>query len=315
VDVITDVAGCPGDGCAVTIGAYDGVHRGHLAVIQRTQAEARRLGVDTAVVTFDRHPAAVVRPASAPKLLTTREHKLELLAAAGVDHCVVIRFDDERAQESADDFVSEVLVDCLGTRAVIVGRDFHFGRGRAGNLALLRERGRRDGFEAIGLDLVPIRDSTGEIVSSTAIRRAVAAGDVTRAAAMLGRWHEVRGEVVTGDQRGRTIGFPTANVAVAAEMALPGDGIYAGWYLRPDGSRHATAINVGRRPTFYESAEQSLVEAFLMDWNGDLYGEAARVQFVARLRAELKFDGVDALVAQMHGDVAEARRVLAADGG
>jgi riboflavin kinase/FMN adenylyltransferase len=128
---------------------------------------------------------------------------------------------------------------------------------------------------------------------------------------MLGRWHELRGEVVTGDQRGRTIGFPTANVAVPTEMALPGDGIYAGWYLRPDGTRHAAAINVGRRPTFYETAEEALVEAYLRDWNGNLYGERARVQFVAHLRPELKFDSVEALVHQMRADVDESRRVLA----
>jgi riboflavin kinase/FMN adenylyltransferase len=315
VDVITDEDGCsPGDGCAVTIGAYDGVHLGHLAVIGRTQAEASRLGARTAVVTFDRHPAAIVRPASAPKLLTSLDHKLELLSAAGVDYTYVVHFDADRSLESAPDFITEVLVERLGARVVVVGRDFHFGRGRTGNLSLLQERGREQGFEAIGLDLVPVRDGTGAVVSSTAIRAAVAAGDVARAAAMLGRWHELRGEVVTGDQRGRTIGFPTANVAVPAEMALPGDGIYAGWYVRPDGSRHATAINVGRRPTFYETAEQSLVEAFLMDFEGDLYGEQAHVQFVAHLRPELKFDGVDALVTQMHADVAEARRILADTG-
>jgi len=313
VDVITDAGGCPrGDGCAVTIGAYDGVHLGHVAVIERTQAEAARLGAKTAVVTFDQHPAAIVRPASVPKLLTSLDHKLELLEAVGVDYVYVVHFDQQRSLESADDFIAEVLIDGLAARAVVVGEDFHFGRGRAGNLALLRERGREQGFEAIGLPLVPVRDGTGAVVSSTAIRSAVAAGQVDRAASMLGRLHELRGEVATGDQRGRTIGFPTANVAVPGEMALPGDGIYAGWYLRPDGSRHGTAINVGRRPTFYETAEESLVEAFLMDFDGDLYGERARVQFLAHLRPELKFDSVDALVAQMHQDVADARRVLAA---
>jgi riboflavin kinase/FMN adenylyltransferase len=197
---------------------------------------------------------------------------------------------------------------------VVVGSDFHFGRGRSGNVRLLEAEGRRLGFDAIGLDLVPVRDGSGAIVSSTAIRSAVAAGAVERAAAMLGRWHELRGEVVTGDQRGRTIGFPTANVAVPGEMAMPGDGIYAGWYVRPDGTRHPAAINVGRRPTFYESATEALLEAYLLDFSGDLYGERARVQFVAHLRPELKFDSVDALVAQMRLDVEESRRVLAGAG-
>ena len=314
--MITDADRCPrGDGCAVTIGAFDGVHLGHLAVIERTHAEARRLGAKTAVVTFDRHPASIVRPASAPKLLTSLEHKLELLEQAGVDYVYVVHFDQQRSLESADEFIAEVLIGCLAARAVVVGEDFHFGRGREGNLALLRERGREQGFEAVGLALVPVRDGSGAIVSSTAIRSAVAAGDVGRAASMLGRLHELRGEVTTGDRRGRTIGFPTANVAVPGEMALPGDGIYAGWYVRPDGSRHATAINVGRRPTFYEAAEESLLEAFLMDFEGDLYGERARVEFLAHLRPELKFDSVDALVTQMREDVAEARRVLASPPG
>jgi riboflavin kinase/FMN adenylyltransferase len=316
VEVITELSACPsGAGCAVTIGAYDGVHLGHRSVIERTRAEAASLGAATAVVTFDRHPASVVRPASAPKLLTSLDHKLELLADAGVDYAYVVRFDEARSQEPAQEFVSEVLVGCLHARCVVVGADFHFGRNRSGNVALLAAEGARYGFGAIGLDLVPIRDGTGAVVSSTAIRNAVAAGEVDRAAGMLGRWHEVRGEVVSGDRRGRTIGFPTANVAVPSEMALPGDGIYAGWYVRPDGSRHPAAINVGRRPTFYEHAEESLVEAFLLDWSGDLYGERARVQFVAHLRPELKFDSVEALVAQMQGDVAETRVVLARTGG
>jgi riboflavin kinase/FMN adenylyltransferase len=198
---------------------------------------------------------------------------------------------------------------------VVVGSDFHFGRGREGNVALLAREGQRHGFEAIGLDLVPVLDGSGSVVSSTAIRSAVAQGDVERAASMLGRFHELRGEVVTGDQRGRTIGFPTANVAISGEMALPGDGIYAGWYLRPDGSRHPAAINVGRRPTFYEHADEALVEAFLLDFEGDLYGERARVQFVSYLRPELKFDSVEALVEQMHRDVARSRQVLGVTAG
>lgn len=312
MEVITDPSACPNDpgGCAVTIGAYDGVHLGHRAVIDRTRAEAERRGARTAVVTFDRHPAAVVRPDSAPKILTDLEHKLELLEDAGVHYTYVVRFDEERSQESARDFVVEVLVGCLRARAVVVGSDFHFGRGRGGNVALLAAEGQRHGFEAIGLDLVPVLDGSGTVVSSTAIRMAVARGDVEGAASMLGRYHELRGEVVTGDQRGRTIGFPTANVAVPGNMALPGDGIYAGWYLRPDGSRHAAAINVGRRPTFYEHADEALVEAFLLDFQGDLYGERARVQFVAHQRPELKFDSVEALVEQMRLDVLESRRIL-----
>lgn len=312
MQVITDHSGGPRPprGCALTIGAYDGVHRGHRLVLERTRSEAGRLGAATAVVTFDRHPASVVRPESAPKLLTSLDHKLELLEAAGIDYTYVVQFDAERAHEEAAHFVKEVLVAKLAARCVVVGSDFHFGRRRAGNLALLTELGRTHGFEAFGIDLLG-DEAASVVVSSTAIRSAVAAGRVERAAELLGRYHELRGEVQGGDQRGRTIGFPTANVGVPTEMALPADGIYACWYLRPDGSCWPAAVNVGRRPTFYEQADQSLVEAFLIDFSGDLYGERAAVQFVAYQRPELKFDSVDALVAQMTLDVEESRRILA----
>lgn len=314
--VIRDGSGCPskGPGCAVTIGAFDGVHLGHRLVIDRTRAEATARGAETAVVTFDRHPAQVVRPESAPKLLTTLDHKLELLADLGVAYTYVVHFDAERARESAVDFIDEVLVDCLRARAVVVGADFHFGRRRGGNLATLAERGRSAGFDAIGLDLWSQPGSGGAVVSSTAIRAAVARGEVAAAAEMLGRHHELRGVVIDGDKRGRTLGFPTANVALPAEMALPADGIYACWYERPDGSVHPAAVNVGRRPTFYDDQEHPLVEAFLLDFSGDLYGEPAQVRFVAHLRPELRFDGVDALVTQMHADVAETRRILGVTG-
>lgn len=313
VQVISDASGCPTEPCAVTIGAYDGVHLGHQAVIGRTRAEAAARGAKTAVVTFDRHPASVVRPSSAPKLLSTLDQKLELLDGLGVDYTYVVHFDAERSHESAEDFVREVLVDCLHATAIVVGSDFHFGRNRQGNVALLERIGKERAFETIGLDLVPSTVDSGRVVSSTAIREAVAAGDMAAAAAMLGRVHELRGFVAHGDKRGRTLGFPTANVAVPADLLLPGDGIYAGWYFRPDGSRYPTAVNVGRRPTFYQDAPVSLVEAFLIDFQGDLYDEPARVQFVTRLRPELKFESVDALVQRMRADVEEARRVLDVD--
>jgi riboflavin kinase/FMN adenylyltransferase len=260
------------------------------------------------VVTFDRHPAMVVRPDSAPKLLTDLDQKLGLLASTGVDYTVVIHFDEARSKESAEDFVNEVLVGCLGARSVVVGHDFHFGHGRRGNVALLQEMGGSLGFDVLGLRLVG--DGTAVPYSSTRVRELLAEGDVAGAAAILDRPHEVRGLIVDGDRRGRELGFPTANVAVPGEICLPADGIYAGWYLRPDGSRHMAALSLGRRPTFYEEADSSLLEAYLLDFSDDLYGEPARVQFVARLRGEVKFDSVDALVEQMNADVAEARRHL-----
>ena len=315
MEVVSDLRACPAPpgGTVVTIGVYDGVHLGHRALIGRVQAMAGELGAASAVVTFDRHPATVVRPESAPKLLTDLAQRLELLAATGLDYAVVIPFDEERARETAEDFVREVLVGCLRARAVVVGHDFHFGHGRGGNVPLLQRMGAELGFDVLGIMLVGDGDGDGpgEAVSSTRIRRALADGDVAQAAALLGHPHEVRGVVVRGDQRGRDLGFPTANVAVPADVLLPADGIYAGWYERPSGhSLHPAALSVGRRPTFYDDAEASLLEAYLLDFDGDLYGEEARVRFVARLRGEVKFDSVDALVAQMARDVEATRTAL-----
>jgi len=298
---------------AVTIGAFDGVHRGHRAVISAVRAVADSRGLQTAVVTFDRHPASVVRPESAPLLLTDLDQKLELLEGCGVDLVYVVHFDAERATESAEDFVTEVLSGVLDARLVAVGEDFHFGHRRAGNVELLRTMGADLGFEVVGHELVGLGagSSIEGPVSSTRIRRALTDGDLLGANAMLGRPHEVRGVVGHGDARARDLGFRTANVAVPDSICLPADGIYAGWYFTPDGVRHPTAISLGRRPTFYEFADTSLLEAHLIGFDGDLYGQNARVQFVEHLRDELKFDSVDALIAQMDRDVARAATVLA----
>jgi riboflavin kinase/FMN adenylyltransferase len=299
-------------GTAVTIGAYDGVHLGHRALLRDLSDRARARGLSTVVVTFDRHPAGVVRPESAPLQLTDLEQKLELLAACDVDRTVVIPFDLARAEETAEDFVKQELVDGLGTRLVVVGEDFHFGHGRQGNVALLTELGRKYGFDVVGATLTG--DGT-DAVSSTRIRTLVAEGDVVGASQLLGRPHEVRGEVVRGDGRGGPeLGFPTANLQVAGDIALPADGMYAGYFTRADHSVHRAVIYVGRRPTFYEPGTAPvLVEAFLLQFDGDLYGEASRVSFVSRLRGDKKFDSVDALIAQMHRDAAAAERVLSAD--
>lgn len=295
---------------ALTIGAYDGVHRGHQAVIRQTQQIASRLGTRTAVVTFDPHPAQVLRPESAPQLLTGLDHKLELLEATGVDAVMVVPFDEARATESPEDFVTRFLVDGLGAKAVVVGQDFRFGRERAGNVDVLRTLGETNGFEVHGVDLLPRPDGKVESISSTAIRRALDGGEISTASRLLGRNHELRGPVVEGDQRGRTIGFPTANVAVERQMKMPADAVYAAWYYRPDGTRHPAAVNIGKRPTFYQDAEHSLVEAHLIGFEGDLYGEPARVQFVELIRSEQRFDGIDALKAQLERDVAHAAEVL-----
>jgi riboflavin kinase/FMN adenylyltransferase len=299
-------------GTAVTIGAYDGVHLGHRALLHDLSTRAEAAGLSTVVVTFDRHPAGVVRPESAPLQLTDLEQKLELLAACGIDRTFVIAFDRSRADESAEDFVEEVLVDTLDARLVVVGEDFHFGHGRRGNVALLTKLGRKYGFEVVGARLT---GDGSEAVSSTRIRTLVAEGDVAGAARLLGRPHEVRGPVVHGDGRGGPeLGFPTANLQLKDDIALPADGIYAGYFTRPDGSVHPAAISVGRRPTFYAPGTASvLVEAYLLHFEGDLYGEHSRVSFVHRLRDDRQFDSVEALIAQMRRDAAEAEEALSAD--
>jgi len=309
VQVITDLSESPwpGQRSVITIGAYDGVHRGHQAVIAEVRELAATHNCRSVVVTFDRHPASVVRPESAPNLLTDLDQKLELLADTGVDATVLVRFDEQQSFESATDFVERVLVRCLATRTVVVGEDFHFGRQRSGNVALLRELGALHDFDVYPRDLVPRADGVEEPISSTAIRRALAGGLVEIAADMLGRPYEARGKVVRGDQRGRLLGFPTANVEVPNKVCLPADGVYAGWYVRPNGEEHACAINLGRRPTFYEHADHSLLEAHLLDFADDLYGETARVRFTHFLRSERKFEGIDGLITQLKLDIEHAR--------
>jgi riboflavin kinase/FMN adenylyltransferase len=309
VQLVTDLATFtpPAGGTAVTIGAYDGVHRGHQFVIGRLRELAASQGLATVVVTFDRHPASVVRPESAPRLLTDLQQKLEVLAATGVDYAVVVRFDRQRSQEEPEAFVREALVDALRARVVVVGEDFHFGRQRRGNVALLRDMGASLGFEVCHVGLMATADGAAP-VSSTAVRGLLDGGDVAGAAELLGRPHQVRGVVVRGDRRGRQLGFPTANVAVPGEILLPAPGIYAGWYDRPArGERHAAAISVGRRPTFHDQAAPVVLEAYLLDFDDDLYDEEARVSFLDRLRDEQRYESVDALVDQMALDVQATR--------
>ena len=293
----------------VTIGAYDGVHRGHQAVIGQVRKEAQQLGCQSVVVTFDKHPASVVRPESAPKLLTDLDQKLELLQQTGIDATLIVEFNRERSTEDPALFVKRVLVDTLRARAVVVGEDFHFGFNRGGNVAMLRELGKQFDFQVEPVKLIARPDGVEEPVSSTSIRRALAGGQVETATNLLGRAYEVRGLVVNGDKRGRMLGFPTANVEVPNAMCLPADGVYAGKFQCDDGSVHACAINLGRRPTFFEHADHSLLEAHLLDFDGDLYGQKVSVTFEHFLRSERKFDGLEAIKTQLQLDIAAARLV------
>ncbi|MEE2769239.1 MAG: bifunctional riboflavin kinase/FAD synthetase [Actinomycetota bacterium] len=300
-------------GTAVTIGAYDGVHLGHRQVISELCRLAHQRGLVSAVVTFDRHPASVVRPDSAPLLLTDLDQKLEQLATTGVDLTQVVTFDQERADEDAEIFVSDVLVGCLGAQLIAVGEDFHFGHQRQGNVELLRRIGADLGFEVHALGLVGPDGATArdhEQVSSTFIRDALARGDLDRANAMLGRLYEVRGAVEHGDGRGRELGFPTANVRVDPSVLLPADGVYAGFYQRPDATVYPAAISLGSRPHFYNDGGL-LLEAYLLDAGCELYGETASVRFTEFIRGQQRFDSLDELVAQLQQDVEVTRGVTA----
>jgi riboflavin kinase/FMN adenylyltransferase len=301
---------------AVSIGAFDGVHLGHRALIGEMKLRASELGVASVVVTFDRHPATVVRPESAPKLLTDLPHRLELLASTGVDGVLVARFDASRAAQAAEDFVLRVLVDQLRVRLVVVGQNFHFGRGRVGDLALLAKLGESYGFDVEGVELVAgdrgrAGDSGGSgPISSTRIRALLAEGQVEEAAELLGRDHEVRGTVVRGDGRGGAeLGCPTANVAVDPAIALPKLGIYAGYADGPGFTDAPMVASLGVRPTYHSSADP-LLEVHLIDFEGDLYGAELKVRFRRRLRDEVAFSSSAELVAQIERDLADARRTL-----
>jgi riboflavin kinase/FMN adenylyltransferase len=296
-------------GAVVTIGAYDGVHLGHQAVLRLVRELGDARGLEAALVTFDRHPAEVVRPESAPRLLTTLEQRLELLDATGdLDLCWVLPFDEARRKEPAEDFVREVLVDALGARLVVVGADFHFGHRRGGNVPLLERMGAELGFEVLGLGLVAVEgDTTAVPYSSTRIRELLAKGDVAEAARLLGRPHEVR-VVARGDQRGEHLGVPTANLSVPERICLPADGVYAGAFVAEDGVERPAAVSVGTRPTFYEHGEV-LVEAYVLDFDGDLYGQRVKVRFREWVRGQERFDSTEALIEQMNADIEAIRRI------
>jgi riboflavin kinase / FMN adenylyltransferase len=309
MEIVQDLDALGADrGSVVTIGVYDGVHLGHQSVLRLVREVADARGLDAVCVTFDRHPAEVVRPESAPKLLTTTEQKLELLDATGyLDRCFVLHFDEGRANEPAEEFAREVLVDAARARVVVVGADFHFGRGRGGNVPMLQQMGAKAGFEVIGVGLVASAPG-GPVYSSTRIRDLLAAGEVEEAAGLLGRPHEVRGIVEHGDERGRELGFPTANLGIPEQLCLPADGVYAGTFVA-EGVARVAAISLGRRPTFYEDTGMLLLEAHLLDFDGDLYGEPAAVCFRERIRGQERFDSVHELVARMEVDVTETGRV------
>ncbi|MCP9954520.1 bifunctional riboflavin kinase/FAD synthetase [Actinomadura madurae] len=293
----------------VTIGVFDGVHRGHQRIVGAAADEARRRGLRSVVITFDPHPDEVVRPGTHPPLLATTRRRIELLEGLGTDAVVVVPFTLELSKVPPDEFVRSVLADRLHAAHVIVGEDFRFGHKAKGNVALLRELGDKYDFTAEGMPLV----ANGDTISSTYIRERLDAGDVEAAAQALGRPHRVEGVVVRGHQRGRALGFPTANLETLPHTAIPADGVYAGWLVadtdRYPAFRWPAAISIGTNPTF-EGAGERTVEAYALDRDDlDLYGEHMAVDFTARIRDTLKFDSIEALIEEMHRDVAQAREI------
>jgi riboflavin kinase/FMN adenylyltransferase len=293
-------------GSAVTVGTFDGLHLGHRALVART-LEAAKSGLSSTVLTWDRHPFSTLRPDRVPPLLSSQRRKIELIEGAGVDVCAVLAFDKELSMWPPERFAAEVIAAGLGARKVVVGEGWRFGHRAAGDVDLLRRLGEQLNFE---VDAVRLASAEGEVVSSTRARAAVTSGDMELAATLLGRRFDIDGEVVKGAARGAGLGYPTANLDVDPALACPARGVYAGRALT-SGAWHAAAINVGVNPTFGgdESSTPIQIEAFLLDFDGNLYGTELRVEFWRRLRDEVRFESVDELVAQIARDV-EATRAL-----
>lgn len=298
----------------VTIGVFDGVHRGHQELISRTVRAAAERGVPSVVLTFDPHPSEVIRPGSHPAQLTTLRRKAELVEGMGVDVFCVLPFTLELSRLTAHEFVHEVLVDKLHAAAVIVGENFTFGAKAAGDVGLLRTLGKRFGFVAYGAELQGLlarERAENEITfSSTYVRSCIDAGDVVAAAEALGRPHRLEGIVVRGDGRGHDLGYPTANLSTPRFAAVPADGVYSAWFTRssdPD-RRLRAAVSVGTNPTF--SGRERTVEAFVLDIDEDFYGQHVSLDFVAKLRDQVRFATSAELVKQIDDDVVRTRKVL-----
>ena len=291
---------------ALTVGSFDGVHRGHQDVLRQLVARARELGVHSLLVTFDPHPLEVVNPAAAPRLLTVGDEKLEVLAESGIDFVAVLPFTPALAAFSAERFVDDILLERVRMHDLMMGYDHRFGHNRSGDATTMRRLGSERGFEVSVVPAVTVNG--GQSVSSTAIRRAVAGGDLDGAFRGLGRHYSLGGRVVEGARRGHLLGFPTANVAVPGpRKLLPPEGVYAIRAQTPMGP-YDGMLNLGPRPTFGDA--ESVVEAHLFDADLQLYGARLRVDFVARLRDTQKFSGIDALKAQLALDAVQARRIL-----
>jgi riboflavin kinase/FMN adenylyltransferase len=286
----------------LAIGVFDGVHLGHQAVISTSARHAKDAGGTPVVVTFDPHPAKVLRPQDAPHLLTATQHKIALIRDLGVAHLLILRFDLEFAATAPEDFVRQLVTNSHPLREICVGHEWSFGKGRAGNLALLKKLGATWDFDVVGVQAVTVN---GEVVSSTAIRRAVADGDLIKATQMLGREYTILGTVKAGEKLGRKLGFPTANLSAHSEQ-FPPNGVYVAEARLADALYRGVA-NLGYRPTVSAGQPERLLELHLFDLSKDIYGEEVEVRFLRYLRPEQKFESVDALAAQIARDVEQAR--------
>lgn len=307
-DLVGDSARLPygGKGAVVTVGTFDGVHRGHVLVLERTADRARQSGLASVAVTFDPHPLDIVNPSAAPPLLMLWDEKLESLAQTAVDYVAVVPFTSELAAYTAEEFVERVLIDAFGMRELLIGHDHGFGRGRAGDVESLRMIGSRRGFPVEVVS--PVLGSDGAPISSTAIRRAIAHGDLARASDGLGRRYFFSGRVMSGEGRGRLLGFPTLNLELASRRKLlPPHGVYA-VHVEGRDAAYGGMMNLGPRPTFGDTA--TTLEVHLFDAAGDWYGETVRVEFLSRLRDVKKFSGPEELIAQLQRDAEQARQLV-----
>lgn len=291
---------------ALTIGKFDGVHIGHVEILRQLGDISSTRGLQSTVITFDRHPASLLSPEQRPADILSSDDRLALIARENIDASLVLTFDAELASLSPREFVTRILLDKLNTQVVLVGHDFRFGDHASGDVATLQELGAELGFDVVLIDDVALVD--GVRVSSSMIRQCMAEGDVVTAAKLLGRLPRVNGEIVHGHKRGRELGFPTANLSQDATGLVPSDGVYAGWFV-DGGQRYPAAISVGTNPTF-EGVNKRTVEAFLLDQNLDLYGHQVTIEFAAHIRGMVAYTGIEPLIEQMHDDVRVTREIL-----
>ena len=291
---------------ALTIGKFDGVHIGHVEILRQLGDISSTRGLQSTVITFDRHPASLLSPEQRPADILSSDDRLALIARENIDASLVLTFDAELASLSPREFVTRILLDKLNAQVVLVGHDFRFGDHASGDVATLQELGAELGFDVVLIDDVALVD--GVRVSSSMIRQCMAEGDVVTAAKLLGRLPRVNGEIVHGHKRGRELGFPTANLSQDATGLVPSDGVYAGWFV-DGGQRYPAAISVGTNPTF-EGVNKRTVEAFLLDQNLDLYGHQVTIEFAAHIRGMVAYTGIEPLIEQMHDDVRVTREIL-----